>query len=132
MTRYTENVEYEMSQKPDTFVEYNRKRRLYEYNFNFRKEECERDEQHPDGIRHVRSSIIVQAPISSNSVFAELLAAIYEPSVEQKLINDYNSYKLGLEGYDKSREDAYKAFLEVRGALHKQVEEDCLANGYPL
>ena len=132
MTRYTEKVEYEKSSKPGVFEEFNRKRRLYEYNFDFREEDCEIDEQHPDGVRLVRSSLIVQAPITSDSVFAELISAKYDPSYEQKLINDFNSYKLGIDGYDETHEQKYKSFLEDRKKMHTQVENDCAAFGYPL
>lgn len=132
MTRYTEKVEYEKSSKPGIFDEYNRKRRLFEYNFNFREEQCEVDEQHPEGVMLVRSTLIVQAPITSNSVFAELMSAKYDPSYEQKLINDFNSYKLGIEGYDETHELKYKAFLEDRRRMHTQVENDCVASNYPL
>ena len=69
--------------------------------------------------------VTVWQPISKEAIKRTVINHLWGDNYEQKLINEYNSAKLGmLTGTDA--EDNYKKFLRCRIAIKEQIDEDCL------
>lgn len=68
----------------------------------------------------------VYTPLNSNTILKSVLNESYDIDYEQKLINDYNSVKLGL-STDETKIDKYTTFLKERDVIKTQIENDCKA-----
>ena len=66
----------------------------------------------------------IYTPLNSNAILKKVLNESYNKDYEQKLINDYNSVKLGL-STDETKVDKYIAFLKERDIIKAQIENDC-------
>ena len=66
----------------------------------------------------------IYTPLNSNARLEKVLNESYNKDYEQKLINDYNSVKLGL-STDETKVDKYIAFLKERDIIKAQIENDC-------
>lgn len=66
--------------------------------------------------------VCLHEPINSDIVLAKTIEAMWPPSVENKLVNDYQAATLGLA--DEMYIDRYKEFLKERAKLKLKVEQD--------
>ncbi len=75
-------------------------------------------------------SLCVPYPVTANTIFATLLAELYDNAYEQKLQNDYNAANIGLEVIGKKQK--YLDFLQQRKDLRLAIEADCLTGNIPI
>lgn len=73
--------------------------------------------------------VVVWSPITANKITEAVITSLYDANYEQKLVNEYNSAKLGLYGPTtgveaKARIKSYTDFLEQRKALKVQIDAD--------
>lgn len=75
--------------------------------------------------------IVVWLPVTSDKITEAVITDRWDSNYEQKLVNEYNSAKLGLLDKDAAARciDAYTAYLRERIALKAQVDADCAALG---
>lgn len=64
--------------------------------------------------------VVVWAPLTAEKLKEIVLREVYGEDKELKLVNEYNSYQMGVSGEDNSEE--YKAFLKVRESLKRGVD----------
>lgn len=64
--------------------------------------------------------VIVWAPITADKLKEAVIRASYGEDKELKLVNEYNSYQMGISGEDNS--EAYKAYLKERTELKRGVD----------
>jgi hypothetical protein len=71
------------------------------------------------------NEVTVYAPLSANKIFEAVITSVYDNDREKKLINDYNAAALGYFDKEEAAEKkaAYKAFLDERKQLKKDVED---------
>ena len=60
--------------------------------------------------------------LTANSITESVINYLWSNDVENKLINDYYAFKIGL--LDSSYEDKYKKFLTDRDRIKKQINSD--------
>ena len=60
--------------------------------------------------------------LSCDAITKAVINEVYPKDTEQKLINDYNGYVLGI--LDESYLTAYKAFISGRKVLKDQIKSD--------
>lgn len=60
--------------------------------------------------------------LTANSITESVINYLWSNDVENKLINDYYAFKIGL--LDSSYEDKYKQFLTDRDRIKKQINSD--------
>ena len=65
--------------------------------------------------------VIIYGAITSDKVIAAFIAELWGNGVEQKLINDYNEFKLT--GENPNAETAYIEFLSERKKLKESIHE---------
>lgn len=105
------------AQLPPTFTPQNDEQQTVVYNFNVRPHT---DEEGVEG--YLYDTLICLYPFTSNSVFKQLLQAIYGTDQELKLQNEYFSV---VEGVDEdASKQPYIDFLIARKALKNQVDSD--------
>lgn len=75
--------------------------------------------------------VTVWSPVSSNKITEAVITDRYPSDKEQKLINEYNAVQLGIITGEEAEAKiaAYKAFLEDRAELKRQVDADCAELG---
>lgn len=86
----------------------------------------------PDATREIvrtqwtAQEVVILGEATANKALAAVIADRYEPSREQKLVNDYNAAQLGLTTGDEADRAvaAYSAFLNFRAAIKAQVDAD--------
>lgn len=64
--------------------------------------------------------VVVWAPITADKLKEAVIRESYGEDKELKLVNEYNSYQMGVSGEDNS--EAYKAFLKERTELKRGVD----------
>lgn len=104
----------------------------YFYRWDIREETVLRDFMKPEQLaEHFRRQyscyeVIVWATVTSDKITEAVISALWPQSYEQKLINEYNSAKLGIYGNEEANEKiaTYKQFLEDRAALKSQMDAD--------
>lgn len=111
----------------------------FRYRFNIREEEkpaqgsenSDTSEKAQPQTQWVCDEVIVWAPLSANKITEKVLTERWDGNYEQKLVNEYNSAKMGLLDEEEAamRTEAYKAFLTERKALKSQVDADCAELG---
>lgn len=71
--------------------------------------------------------VVVWEQVTKNGVVAAVINDRWTANHEQKLVNEYNSVKLGVISGDEAAavEEAYKEFLAERRTLKAAVEADC-------
>lgn len=71
--------------------------------------------------------VTVWSPLTSNKITQAVISEIYDINQEQKLLNEYNSAKLGLYDTNKANEKtaSYLDFLNQRNILKTQIDNDC-------
>lgn len=70
--------------------------------------------------------VIVWATVTSNKIMEAVIGKMWDVSYEQKLINEYNSAKLGLSDIDPDASiEAYRKFLFDRKCIKDQIDADC-------
>lgn len=79
------------------------------------------EEQAEDRTQWSCREVTVWAPITADKLKEAVISASYGEDEELKLVNEYNSYQLGVSGNDNS--EAYKAFLKERTELKRGVDE---------
>lgn len=110
------------------------------YRYAIEEVETSAPEQSDDTERPVRSQfqcqeVTVFAPLTSNKITEAVIADRWDPTYEQKLVNEYNAANLGLIGGSKTSDEAkerianYKAFLTDRSEVKAQIDADCVALG---
>lgn len=131
------------SEKPQpTFDVIDRIKGTTLYNFNQHYVEVEADEANAGNTEGGKakaaatkkvneySSLLVDYPVTANTILRTMIEAKYGASVESKLINDYNAACAGIE--DESKKAPYLQFLSERKALRAMIDADCTANNLPL
>lgn len=76
--------------------------------------------------------IRIDAPVTTNKVIEEVFSAYFGNDHENKLINEYNSAKIGIitDKEEKAAKiQAYTDFLTERAALKADIERVCADNG---
>lgn len=70
--------------------------------------------------------VIVWATVTRNKITETVIGKMWDVNYEQKLINEYNSAKLGMYSSEEATEKiaAYTQFLSDRAALKTQMEAD--------
>ena len=70
--------------------------------------------------------VIVWAPVTRNKITEAVIGKMWDVNYEQKLINEYNSAKLGMYSLEEASEkiDAYTQFLSKRHELKANMEAD--------
>ena len=74
--------------------------------------------------------VSVWEPLTSNKITEAVITSKWDVNYEQKLINEFNAYQLGLFGdlessEAKTRITAYTDYLTERAALKAQIDADC-------
>ena len=87
------------------------------------------DESKATGTGYQYDSCRVEFPKTADNMYGTLLNAKYDSDHQEKLINEYNSAKLGL--MDESKITAYTEFLRDRIAIRNMVDQDAAANHIP-
>lgn len=87
------------------------------------------DESQATGTGYQYDSCRVEYPRTADNMYRTLLNAKYDSDHQEKLINEYNSAKLGL--MDESKVAAYTDFLRDRIAIRAMVDQDADANNIP-
>lgn len=72
-------------------------------------------------VNHSCNEVVVWAPVSADKLKEAVINAAYGEDKELKLVNEYNSFQMGVSGEDNSAE--YKAFLKDREDLKRGVDE---------
>ena len=88
------------------------------------------DESKATGTGFLYDSCRVEYPKTADNMYGTLLNAKYDSNHQEKLINEYNSAKLGL--LDESKIAAYTDFLTDRIAIRAMVDQDAIDNHIPL
>lgn len=114
--------------KPDAFRRAGRHSKLYAWNI---EERTDTNESGAEYTTYDYEEVEVHEPITANKVVAAVIAATWDSTYEQKLVNEYNAAVNGL--YDdetaETKKAAYLAFLQERQALKEQVDSDCEEHG---
>ena len=103
--------------------------------YNFNQHYVEATQTNADGKEesvkvNEYNSLLVDYPVTANTILQTLIEAKYSNDVEKKLINDYNAAVAGIE--DESKKQPYLDFLAERKALRAMIDADCTTNGIPL
>ena len=69
--------------------------------------------------------VTIWNPVTKEAIKRTVINHLWGDNYEQKLINEYNSAKLGILT-SADAEDNYKKFLEARIAIKEHIDEDCL------
>ena len=74
--------------------------------------------------------VTVWEPLSRSSITEAVITSKWDDNYEQKLINEYNSAKLGVYGDPESEEAkekilTYTSFLVERKEIKEQIQKDC-------
>lgn len=105
--------------KPSIFLKINNSSYLYRMNIEQVTEN--------DTTSYKYDEYTVYTPLNSNTILKSVLNESYDKDYEQKLINDYNSVKLGL-STDETKVTNYTTFLKERDSIKTQIETDCKSN----
>lgn len=70
--------------------------------------------------------VIVWGTVTRGKITQAVINQMWDPNYEQKLINEYNSAKLGIYSGEEAKKKiaAYNQFLEERAALKDQMDAD--------
>lgn len=74
-------------------------------------------------------SLRVEYPRTADNIFGTLLTAKYPLHVENKLVNEFQSAKLGIAPKEAAK--PYEDFLRERLAIRNMVDSDCAALNIP-
>ena len=90
----------------------------YLYRWDIRKE--------PDIPQYSCYEVTVWATVTRDKIIEAVIGLMWSVNVEQKLINEYNSAKLGIYSGEEANKKiaAYNQFLEERAALKAQIDAD--------
>lgn len=91
----------------------------YLYRWNITEESVEQEEGAK--VQYSCDEVTVWSPITADKIKKAVMTETYGEDNELKLINEYNSYELGVSG--DSGSDAYKGYLKERIGLLSQVDE---------
>jgi len=69
--------------------------------------------------------VTIWLPLTKEKIKRTVISHIWGNNFEQKLVNEYNSYKLGVLD-DSGAEERYKEFLKQRIAIKEKIDKDCL------
>lgn len=127
--------------KPVKFEDLNNGQGTIHYNHNIQEvpvingedgsQEIADDPQKANGKAYKYDCVRVEFPKTVDNVYRTLLNAKYDSDHQEKLINEYQSYQLGITE-DEAALDNYKAFLKDRLSIKSMVDEDCKECGVPL
>ena len=94
---------------------------IYLYHFDINEVTVENMNSEPHkGYEYNEVKII--GILTANSITESVINYLWSNDVENKLINDYYAFKIGL--LDSSYEDKYKKFLTDRDRIKKQINSD--------
>lgn len=101
----------------------------YLYRFNIEQLVTENN----DGEIHAQwkcEEVTVWEPLTRSSITEAVITSKWDDNYEQKLINEYNSAKLGVYGDSESEEAMekifnYTTFLLIRNNIKEQIQKDC-------
>ena len=129
------------SEKPVKFEDLNNGQGTIHYNHNIQEilvingedgsQEVTDDPEKANGKAYKYDCVRVEFPKTGNNVYRTLLNAKYDSDHQEKLINDYQSYQLGITE-DEEALTNYKAFLQDRLSIKAMVDEDCKEGNVPL
>ena len=77
-----------------------------------------------DGIEQYRCDEVVVWSLNSADITKKVIEELWPISYEQKLINDYNSYTLGV--LPEEYKDRYITYLVERNKIKKMIDESLL------
>ena len=66
--------------------------------------------------------VIIYGNVTREKVTREVINLLWSTDIEQKLLNDFNAFKLGI--LDKSYETTYIEFLNDRKYVKEQIKKD--------
>lgn len=94
----------------------------YLYRWDIRKEAVGAHAQ----VQYSCYEVVVWATVTRNKITEAVIGKMWDVNVEQKLINEYNSAKLGIYSGEEANKKiaAYNQFLEERAALKAQIDAD--------
>lgn len=112
--------------KPSKFEAVGNGSVLYRYNITEETAPVQTEGETPR-TQWVCVEVAVWEQVTKNGVVSAVINDRWTANHEQKLVNEYNSVKLGLISGDEAAavEEAYKAFLSERRSLKAAVEADC-------
>lgn len=129
------------SEKPVKFEDLNNGQGTIHYNHNIQEilvingedgsQEITDDPKKANGKIYKYDCVRVEFPKTGNNVYRTLLNAKYDSDHQEKLINEYQSYQLGITDDEEALAN-YKAFLQDRLAIKAMVDEDCKECNVPL
>lgn len=96
----------------------------YLYRWDIKEESVETenlgDEAQVERVQWSCNETTVWAPLTADKLKEAVIRASYGEDKELRLVNEYNSYQMGVSGEDNS--DEYKAFLKERTELKRGVD----------
>jgi hypothetical protein len=112
--------------KPSKFEAVGNGSVLYRYNITEETAPVQQEGETPR-TQWVCEEVVVWEQVTKNGVVAAVINDRWTANHEQKLVNEYNSVKLGVISGDEAAavEEAYKEFLAERRTLKAAVEADC-------
>lgn len=112
--------------KPSKFEAVGNGSVLYRYNITEETDPVQTEGETPR-TQWVCVEVAVWEQVTKNGVVSAVINDRWTANHEQKLVNEYNSVKLGVISGDEAAavEEAYKAFLSERRSLKAAVEADC-------
>lgn len=112
--------------KPSKFEAVGNGSVLYRYNITEETAPVQQEGETPR-TQWVCEEVAVWEQVTKNGVVAAVINDRWTANHEQKLVNEYNSVKLGVISGDEAAavEEAYKEFLAERRTLKAAVEADC-------
>lgn len=112
--------------KPSKFEAVGNGSVLYRYNITEETAPVQTEGETPR-TQWVCVEVAVWEQVTKNGVVSAVINDRWTANHEQKLVNEYNSVKLGVISGDEAAavEEAYKAFLSERRSLKAAVEADC-------
>lgn len=129
------------SEKPVKFEDLNNGQGTIHYNHNIQEilvingedgsQEVTDDPEKANGTAYKYDCVRVEFPKTGNNVYRTLLNAKYDSDHQEKLINEYQSYKFGITD-DEEALTNYKAFLQDRLSIKDMVDDDCKECNVPL
>lgn len=107
---------------------------IYRWNIQEIEKPATEESEIPAGNQWRCDEVIVWSPVTANKITEAVITSLWNANYEQKLVNEYNSAKLGLYGSTsgaeaKARVQAYTDYLAERKAVKVQIDVDCAEMG---
>lgn len=128
------------TERPRVIDPYNNGQGSFMYNHNITEVKVVKDEmggvsivadddESATGKMYRYDCLRVEYPKTADNIFSTLLTAKFPANRESKLVNEYQSAKLGILPEDMAK--PYEDFLRERLAMRQMVDKDCADNKVP-